>query len=145
MKLNPKMSHELIGSERIRQYIMGGNGVVTLKSYTGKHHTYWFAAPENRKDDDDTMFVKTLVDGGDWVYVGMFKNKNFHLTKASKFALTSPIVKGVYFILKIMFKTGFSDDRMQLYHMGVCSRCGRPLTNPDSIELGIGPVCREML
>ena len=26
---------------------------------------------------------------------------------------------------------------------GVCSCCGRELTNPESVELGIGPVCRE--
>lgn len=145
MKLNHKMSHELTGSKRITDYILGGNGVVTLKSYTGIHHTYWFAAPRNRNAGDDTMFIKTLVDGGDWVYVGMYKDKNFHLTKASRFSMQSPIVKGVFFILKLMFKPDFSDERMHLYHMGICSRCGRPLTNPDSIEFGIGPVCRELL
>jgi Family of unknown function (DUF6011) len=26
---------------------------------------------------------------------------------------------------------------------GICSCCGRTLTNPESIELGIGPICRE--
>lgn len=26
---------------------------------------------------------------------------------------------------------------------GICSCCGRLLTNPESIELGIGPICRE--
>ena len=25
---------------------------------------------------------------------------------------------------------------------GVCAACGRTLTNPESIEYGIGPVCR---
>lgn len=145
MNLNPRMSHELIGADRITKYIMGGNGVVTLRSCTGVHHTYWFAAPENRKEDDDRMFVKTLVNNGEWVYVGMYKDKNFHLTTASKFSLQSPIVKGVFFILKLMFKPDYSDERMHLYHEGICSRCGRPLTNPESIEIGIGPICRGLL
>lgn len=145
MELNPSMSHELVGQESIVKYIMDGYGVVTLKSHTGVHHTYEFKAPKNRKEGDDTMFVKTLIAGGEWVYVGMYKDKNFHLTKASKFSLQSPIVKGIYFIMKLMFKPGFTDERMHLYHEGICSRCGRPLTNPESIEFGIGPVCREMI
>lgn len=29
--------------------------------------------------------------------------------------------------------------------LGVCSQCGRTLTNPDSIEAGIGPVCLSRL
>lgn len=28
-------------------------------------------------------------------------------------------------------------------HEGVCSRCGRVLTTPESIALGLGPTCRE--
>lgn len=145
MELNPNMSHELVGQENIVKYIMGGYGVVTLKSHTGVHHTYEFKVPKNRKAGDDTMFVKTLIAGGEWVYVGMYKDKNFHLTKASKFSLQSSIVKGIYFIMKLMFKPDFSDERMHLYHEGICSRCGRPLTNPESIEFGIGPVCRERI
>lgn len=145
MEMNQKMSHELIGNDNIIRYITGGHGVVTLKSYTGVHHTYEFKAPNKRKDGDDTLFVRTLVAGGEWVYVGMYKNKRFQLTKASKFTIESPIVKGVYFIMKLMFKEGFSDERMHLYHEGICSRCGKPLTNPESIEFGIGPVCREMI
>lgn len=31
---------------------------------------------------------------------------------------------------------------VQLMHTGVCGHCGRPLTDPESIELGLGPVCR---
>lgn len=144
MELNTGMSYELVERDSIVRYITGGHGVVTLKSHTGVHHTYEFKAPKNKKDGDDTMFVRTLISGG-WIYVGMYKDKNFHLTKASKFSLQSPIVKGVYFIMKLMFKPGFSDERMHLYHEGICSRCGRPLTNPESIEYGIGSVCREMI
>ncbi len=27
---------------------------------------------------------------------------------------------------------------------GACCRCNRPLTTPDSIKAGIGPICREL-
>lgn len=36
-------------------------------------------------------------------------------------------------------------DRIQIWHHGECSMCGRALTDPKSIERGIGPVCYEVL
>lgn len=33
----------------------------------------------------------------------------------------------------------------ELRHNGCCSACGRTLTEPLSLDLGIGPVCREKL
>jgi len=30
---------------------------------------------------------------------------------------------------------------MEFYHMGICSCCGRTLTTPHSVEMGVGPVC----
>lgn len=145
MTINSKMRHELIGNENIYKYITGGRGVVTLSSSSGVHHTYSFTTPSFAKEGEDTLFVSTLVDNNTWVYVGMYKNKSFRLTQKSAYPITSPIVKGVCFILKLMLKPGFYDERMHLFHEGICSRCGRPLTNPDSIELGIGPVCRGLI
>lgn len=29
------------------------------------------------------------------------------------------------------------------HRFGVCCLCGRELSNPESVELGIGPICRE--
>ncbi len=34
-------------------------------------------------------------------------------------------------------------DRMSIYHMGVCCKCGLPLTVPESIQNGIGPQCMK--
>lgn len=36
-------------------------------------------------------------------------------------------------------------DKIELWHQGECSMCGRALTDPKSIERGIGPVCYEAL
>lgn len=143
--LHNKMSHELIGTDNIYRYMTGGHAVVTLLSDSGIHHTYKFVAPTIREKNEDTLFIHTLVDGNEWVYVGMYKNKDFHFTKASRFKSDSAIVKGVAFILRLMLKPGFHNEHMHLYHEGICSRCGKPLTNPASIELGIGPVCMDKL
>lgn len=141
MMTNEKFRAELIGSDRIKNYIFGGHGVVTLLSdKTGVHHTYSFYAPEIRKPGDDIMFINTLIDGSEWNYVGMYRNGKFKLTAKSKYKIDSAIVKGVAYIFKMML-ADYRDESMHLLHEGICCRCGRPLTNPNSIEIGIGPTC----
>lgn len=34
-------------------------------------------------------------------------------------------------------------EQAEFWHAGVCSRCGRDLTDPESIARGLGPVCAE--
>ena len=36
-------------------------------------------------------------------------------------------------------------EGIEIAHAGKCGRCGRLLTDPESIEAGIGPVCRGRL
>jgi hypothetical protein len=151
IKLNPKYRAELLGSERIKNYVLGGNGVVTLTSdVSGEHHTYSFQSPHDnsysdKKFDADVIFIRTLVNDGEWVYVGMYKGGRFKLTAKSNFKVDSPIVKGVAYIFKMIINPDYADERMHLLHEGICCRCGRPLTNPESIELGIGPVCMDKM
>lgn len=35
-------------------------------------------------------------------------------------------------------------EKVQIYHLGKCLRCGRSLTDATSIEIGLGPICREL-
>lgn len=141
-----KMYHEnscqLIGSKNIQTYVTGGKGVVTLKSPTGVHHSYSFRKPrDDNKFIPNTLFVYVLAGEHRWLYAGMVTGRLFKLTQSSRFLYDSPQARGVRYILRMMY-----DDKlqtpMQLFHEGVCSICGRPLTSPKSIELGIGPRCR---
>lgn len=36
-------------------------------------------------------------------------------------------------------------EELEVYHHGRCGRCGRKLTDPDSIVQGMGPECRKKL
>ncbi len=40
---------------------------------------------------------------------------------------------------------GLEVEGVEIAHAGKCGRCGRLLTDPRSIEAGIGPVCREAM
>jgi len=37
-----------------------------------------------------------------------------------------------------------SEHGFELMHEGRCGRCGRPLTRPESIQSGIGPICATL-
>ena len=37
----------------------------------------------------------------------------------------------------------FLDSKIDLFHLGSCLRCGKTLTDAESIEHGLGPVCRK--
>ena len=137
-------SHVLSTTADIRNYIFGGKGVVTLLSPTGVHHTYAFQPPkQNDSFTSNTLFVSTLVGENSWKYVGMLSaNRTFKATRGSKFPTNSAIFKGAAYIVKMMYTENLNTP-MQLYYEGCCSVCGRPLTNPKSIAIGIGPKCKE--
>jgi hypothetical protein len=38
-----------------------------------------------------------------------------------------------------------TEKGVSLLHEGMCCRCGRPLTHPESIEIGFGPECWSII
>ncbi len=140
----PESSYELTTSESIRKYLTGGKGIVTLQSPTGIHHTYAFTAPRERdKFPDNTLFVYSQVSSNEWLYCGMLDSRfQFKLTRASTWSNDCEIVKGAKYISRWM-RNEIKTTPMKLYHAGVCSVCGKKLTHPKSILLGVGPRCRK--
>lgn len=143
LKIYHENSCKLSDSSCIRNYIYGGKGIVTLLSPSGDHHTYMFKKPLNEDVfPDDVLFVYAVHDKSKLFYIGMIEQGKFRLTKASRFLNDTPIVKGARYIMRMMNEPDLNTP-MELYHEGMCSICGRPLTNPKSIKLGIGPKCRR--
>ena len=35
------------------------------------------------------------------------------------------------------------NDNIEFFHLGKCLRCGKTLTDQESINIGLGPVCRS--
>lgn len=40
-------------------------------------------------------------------------------------------------------QAGSTHNKVHIFHHGLCSVCSRPLTDPESIRTGIGPVCKK--
>jgi len=44
-----------------------------------------------------------------------------------------------------MFSNNFDNlnQSVDIFHLGKCLKCGKTLTDSNSIEVGFGPVCRN--
>lgn len=137
---------ERLAKERVKSFVLGGNAIITIESgMTGKHFTYKIT---RSKTDANLYFVKSLRGAdnlSDYVYIGCYyaDTKYFHPEKRYKGVETYAWPKSLQAI-NYMFK--FLDnipDKLLIYHEGRCCVCGRRLTTPESIELGVGPECAK--
>ena len=60
-------------------------------------------------------------------------------------AVSSPSAIAIAFVLnKVENKQfDFLDSKMEVMHLGKCLRCGRTLTDSNSISIGLGPICQS--
>ena len=148
---------KMTDAQHIRNFLMAGHAVFTLKSLkTQRHYTYH--AVKHRKKDvlplhpelvvldyrflnlstgpRDSQNLGTLVTDsiGDVVY----RHSKFQTVMTPE---SAPVLAVRWFLQQIA-KTNAVHPDIEFWHEGRCGACGRALTDPTSIELGIGPTCR---
>ena len=136
---------KLTNREVIHRYIHGGRGAVDLIAPSGKKHSYLFFRPRNGQHyPTDIVFVYALHNDDTKFYVGMIEDDRFRLTTNSRFLEETEIVKGARYIMKMATIDHFAElSQMALVHLGVCCRCGRPLTSEKYLLEGIGRRCKK--
>ena len=146
-KLYPESANRFTDVEKLRNYINGGKGVITLLSPSGVHHTYYYKKPRNPNEfPEDVIFVYAVHGGNKLFYVGMIEQGHFSLTRSSRFNYNTEIVKGAVFIMQILSGSrDINKTQMTIQHEGMCSVCGRKLTSPKSLITGLGPRCARKL
>ena len=143
----PESGIKLTDKDEIQMYVFGGKGRFRLKSLVSdKQFTYKISqmSKHNARYDEYTYYVSLVIPGGT-DFMGVFKteeNKYIH-AKRSRLSYDSSEAKGFRWLLSQFESDDEWNDMMEFYHMGICSCCGRTLTTPESVEMGIGPVCFE--
>jgi uncharacterized protein DUF6011 len=145
--------HRFTSIEDAKRFALAGNAIITLQSLrSGTHFTYRISQPDAEKQAErgfvpsSIWFVKLLTSGsadeGDFTYLGMISSdKQFRLTKASRANDDSPSIKALRFFLSLKQL----HPELAIRHENHCGRCGRTLTHPESIDLGIGPDCAKLM
>lgn len=132
--------------DNIKSFIFGGNATLTLESSkTGRWFTYRIR--KIKKDDNSPYFVSLLTGNNNeesYTYMGTIFNNNgvlsFKLTKKTRITEDALSFKAFNFFFKLLMNNKVHED-MNVYHHGICGRCGRKLTVPESLINGLGPEC----
>jgi len=127
--------------------------MINLDFVKAGNATFTFANPENKRytfkvkfsEKINKHFVYMLTgpsNESDYTYMGALYGFKLALTRASKFTHASLPVKVFNYAMSIIggnkpLLTGYF-----LEHDNHCGRCGRKLTTPESIKLGLGPTCK---
>ncbi|APU88963.1 hypothetical protein Rctr197k_166 [Virus Rctr197k] len=94
------------------------------------------SGPDNRTDYS-ALAVLTKQDG----------RLTYHHARASRISNEAPSARAFKWALERLVVAGDTQAQnlVEVWHEGRCGRCGRKLTVPASIELGLGPECAEKL
>ena len=128
--------------ENVRAFILGGNSEFTLTQEPDIQFKY---KVKKAKDAKDLYFV-CLEEKKKFVYQGVIvKNDGkyvFRVGAKGNKDYNSYALQGLLWVLN---KNGAIPEQVGIYHHGVCSVCGRKLSDPYSINCGVGPTCREKI
>lgn len=131
----------LLEPKNYLEFITGGKARFTLKSETSGNH--WHYKVKEHKKTKGLFFVEVMTNYNtdSWLYIGYISRGIFSLSKKGNIGLDAPSFKAFDYLFKLAQKHSSHKD-LKFFHLGKCARCGKPLTDPLSIELGIGPKCR---
>jgi hypothetical protein len=143
----PANSKQMTDWTEIGLHILAGKALFTFVSKkTEKHFTYkveklddtfkqmedghelWIVKKLTGPDNDSNYRIIGTIwrhPDGKWGYKDKYNEKVFD-----------------YFLTIVYGNNKHLRNRIEFYHAGFCCKCGRTLTTPESIEAGVGPVCR---
>ena len=132
------------------EFIKAGKAVFTVSNNKGEHYTFKVCKV---KTGYLTQYFVKLRTGEDYTYMGMMKSNPSPTfihpyaipTKASKMKADSKPFMVFNWAICVIFNSKELPAGYAIQHEGKCGKCGRPLTNPQSIETGLGPVCSGKL
>lgn len=126
----------------LKDYLLGGFAIITIG--TGKiSYTYKVCLD---KKWQDFYYIFRRNKHGKWIYLGAYDNttneyrdNEYGLLPKNAWPQTHQLI--CYILQHLDDYTALS--KYDIYHYCICSRCGRKLTNIDSIKRGIGLECLE--
>jgi len=149
MQINKENLYKLENIEDIKMFLTGGKAIITLESKrTGNWFTY--RIKKAKKEDEKSPYFVSVLTGQNndsaYTYMGtIFQNETlaFRLTKNSKIGKDALSYKAFNFFFNLMVKDTLHEE-INFYHRGVCARCGKTLTVPESLTNGFGSSCFKL-
>lgn len=155
------MNEASIPIDKARDYCLSGKAVVILVNNLTKQSFKYKIRQD--KVNDKLWYVNTLTDNPETsrpYLIGTIRNEynvyeqartDYNFYPVREYVQQVQIFKDVFKamwqrIARGYWKNGSNEHEIyEILHDGNCGACGRPLTDPLSISLGLGPVCRKEL
>lgn len=137
--------------------LTAGRAVVSLRSQrTGEFRTYRVSKFDTsphfsvdyrvvaglNRDDDGRVTLR--LDG--WTRIGILyvndEGVPHRFVRNMKTPVNSITIDGFHWMVDRLVNKTWDDEKAEIWHEGQCCKCGRRLTDPESIRLALGPICR---
>jgi hypothetical protein len=134
-----------VAPANVKDFLLAGNATFTVRSAkTSTRFTF-----KVRKPTADSPHFVSLLNGPDneraYQFVGtIFANGTYSHGLRSKISAEAPSAKAARWVVERVI-AGKELTNCELWHEGRCGKCGRKLTVPESIELGLGPECASRM
>lgn len=137
-----------LSSEQIKDFLFAGNAKFTIESTKTNNHYTYLVKKASMKDENSVYFV-SILSGPDntssFSYIGIItRDKVFRHTQKSKVSTDTISFKAFNYFFNQVVSNKIKGD-INVYHSGVCGRCGRLLTTPSSVTSGFGPICKNLI
>lgn len=143
-----------VSAEMWRRFVLAGNAIFTIVSgKSNEHRTYKVCKGTDRYSGKDIWFVKVLTgpdNRSDYTCVSRIVNQSldpdesrlaFVRNRKYQNAPSNEIFAWLW--VRTASEQGCEsvDRQCKIYHSGKCAKCGRLLTDDQSITRGFGAVC----
>ncbi len=137
-----------INNDVALNFMLAGKCDVTLVSHkTGNKLTYTISKKKSEYSTNDEYLyfisvghAKSLLYAGFIVYSDIEDKFKFVRGNKGNLNLSDIRVKSILYTLNQLNKENYNLG-VDIYHCGRCGKCGRKLTDPVSISIGLGPKC----
>lgn len=133
----------VIAREHIVNFLLGGKCECIIRNTDTKNSFRFFIGVNSESKSRDMFFIHTYRDNKK-VYAGFIRYSKDGITygQGNKGLLSENDIeiKALTYVLKNALRL---PNCVEVMHVGKCSRCGRKLTNPESISIGLGPECMK--
>lgn len=135
---------QITNPDQALQFMLAGKATVTLKSEaTGEHLT--FQIRNWKKAKYGTLHFVSVRTGNDYAAIGVIKDKaDFSQGKKADLPFDDARTRGFRYAFGHLSQKRLP-PKCEIWHEGTCGRCARPLTDPASIAIGIGPECKSKM
>jgi len=139
----------------VRDYLLAGNAVVTLENRaTGGRFTFRVEAPRKETErggltrdwEARVRFVSVLTgpeNTTDYTFLGtlFLDSGDYRRSRKSRVSAEAPSARAWTWFWERLNSGRGLPAALSVHHSGRCGRCGRELTVPESLRLGLGPEC----